>query len=111
MSEDRRVPRRSNYEVRLEAQSAKQAYGVERLRPVNIIRCLNSGWIPTRQGKRKLIYRVVDTDEMPGKDGRTEFTPDTVIISVPRTVHDKAFWGDGRSRMTLAHELGHGVMH
>lgn len=48
---------------------------------------------------------------MGGKDGRTEFTRDAVIISVKRSVHDKALWGDGRSRMTLAHELGHGVMH
>jgi Zn-dependent peptidase ImmA (M78 family) len=32
-------------------------------------------------------------------------------MSVKRSVHEKAGWGDGRSRMTLAHELAHGVMH
>ena len=34
-----------------------------------------------------------------------------VVISVKRSVHEKAQFGDGRSRMTLAHELAHGVMH
>ena len=44
-------------------------------------------------------------------DGKTEFADDCVIISVKKSVHDKALFGDGRSRMTLAHELAHGVMH
>ena len=111
MSEDRRVPRRSDSEIRDEACRAKKAYGAAGRRPVNVIRCLQSGWIPTRQGKKNLVYNVVDDHEMEGKDGRTEFTPDAVIITVKRSVHEKANWGDGRSRMTLAHELAHGVMH
>jgi uncharacterized protein DUF955 len=112
MSEDYRVPKRSDNEIREEANQTKEAYGVvDHRRPVNIIRCLQSGWIPTRQGRRKLVYNVVDDEEMGGKDGRTEFTHDAVIISVKRSVHEKAGWGDGRSRMTLAHELAHGVMH
>ena len=48
---------------------------------------------------------------MDNRDGKTEFTEEAVIISVKRSVHQKALWGDGRARMTLAHELGHGVMH
>jgi hypothetical protein len=112
MSEDYRVPKRSDNEVREEANQTKQAYGVvDHRRPVNIIRCLQSGWIPTRQGRRKLVYNVVDDEDMGGKDGRTEFTRDAVIISVKRGVNERANWGDGRSRMTLAHELAHGVMH
>jgi Zn-dependent peptidase ImmA (M78 family) len=48
---------------------------------------------------------------MGNKDGKTEFTRDTVIVSVKKSVHEKATFGDGRARMTLAHELAHGVMH
>jgi hypothetical protein len=44
-------------------------------------------------------------------DGKTEFLENKVIIFVKRSVHQKALWGDGRARMTLAHELAHGVMH
>lgn len=105
------VPKRSNKEIRAEALSAKKFYETEKRRPVNIIRCLSSGQILTRRGRRKLVYNVVDDELMGNRDGKTEFVADTVIISVKRSVHQKAFWGDGRARMTLAHELGHGVMH
>jgi hypothetical protein len=111
MSEDYRVPKRSDAEIREEAYQAKREYETANRRPVNVIRCLQSGRIPTRYGRKRLIYNIVDDDEMGGKDGRTEFAHDEVIISVKRTVHERANWGDGRARMTLAHELGHGVMH
>src|SRR5271154_1797003 len=111
MSDDYSVPKRSNKEIRAEALSTKKFYGTEKRRPVNIIRCLQSGQILTRRGRRKLIYNIVDDDLMDNRDGKTEFTADAIIISVKRSVHQKALWGDGRARMTLAHELGHGVMH
>ena len=72
---------------------------------------LQCGWIPTRFGRKKLTYRVVDDEEMGTQDGRTEFAKGEVIITVRKSVHEKATWGDGRSRMTLAHELAHGVLH
>jgi hypothetical protein len=111
MSDDYRVPKRSNKETRAEALSAKNFYETEKRYPVNIVRCLQSGKILTRRGRRKLIYKVVDDELMGTRDGKTEFTTEAVIISVKRSVHQKAIWGDGRSRMTLAHELGHGAMH
>jgi len=109
--DDYRVPVRADRELREDATQARGAYGTDNRRPVNIIKHLQSGWIPTRKGRRHLIYRVADDAEMGDKDGRTEFTHDTVIITVKKSVHDKAYWGDGRSRMTLAHELAHGVLH
>lgn len=111
MSGDYRVPKRSDDEIRDDAQRTKLAYGTADRRPVNVIRCLQSGWIPTRHGRKELVYHLVNDDEMGGKDGRTEFTQDAVIVSIKRSVHQEALWGDGRSRMSLAHELGHGVMH
>jgi hypothetical protein len=111
MSDDRRVVRRQDDEVRRLARQTKEDYGIQRLRPVNIIRCLESGSVLTCRGRKKLAYRVLDDTEMGADDGKTEFTPDVVIISVKRSVHQSALWGDGRSRMTLAHELGHAVLH
>jgi hypothetical protein len=105
------VPKRKNKEIRAEALAAKKFYKTEERRPVNIIRCLQSGQILSRRGRRKLVYKVVDDELMENRDGKTEFTADSVIISVKCTVHQKAVWGDGRARMTLAHELGHGAMH
>jgi hypothetical protein len=111
MSDDYLVPKRKNKEIRAEALSAKKFYETEKRRPVNIIRCLQSGKILTRRGRKQLIYKVVDDELMEGRDGKTEYTAEAVVISVKRSVHQKAVWGDGRARMTLAHELGHGVMH
>lgn len=109
--EDKRVPARHNYQLRTDAEDTKREYGVTGRHPVNIIKCLQSGWIPTRWGRRKLIYNVVNDEELGTKDGKTEFTRDTVTISVKKSVHEKATFGDGRARMTLAHELAHGVLH
>jgi hypothetical protein len=111
MSDDSEVPKLSDREIRARAQECKKAYGTEKRRPVNIIKCLQSGWIPTRYGRKKLTYRLVDDEDLGTKDGRTEFAGSEVIITIKRSVHDRAFWGDGRSRMTLAHELAHGVLH
>jgi hypothetical protein len=111
MSDDYPAPSRSNDQIRIEARQTLKAYGGEKRWPVNIVRYMQSGWIPTRYGKKELIYKIVPDDQMGDKDGRTEFTADAVIISVKQSIHQKAVWGDGRSRMTLAHELAHGVMH
>lgn len=111
MSLDCRVPKRSDKEIRQEAIATRCGYKTEHRRPVNIIRCLQSGWIPTRRGRKELVYEIVDDEQMGRDDGKTEFVDDKVIITVKRSVHQKALWGDGRSRMTLAHELAHGVMH
>jgi len=89
----------------------KDFYKVSNRRPVNIVACLQSGWILTDQGRKKLIYRILNDPEMGNDDGKTEFADGCVIISVKKSVHEKALFGDGRSRMTLAHELAHGVMH
>jgi hypothetical protein len=65
----------------------------------------------TDQGRKNLIYKIIDDEEMEKVDGKTEFAGETVTISIRRSVHQQASFGDGRARMTLAHELAHGVMH
>ena len=112
MSDDRRVNKRYDWQVRDTASRTKDFYKVSNRRPVNIIACLQSGSILTDQGRKNLIYRALNDPEMGGNDGSTEFSDDCVIISIKKSVHEKALFGDGRSRITtLAHELAHGVMH
>jgi len=109
--DDRRVSKRYDWQVRDSASRTKDFYKVSNRRPVNVNACLKSGRILTDQGERPLVYRVLDDIEMGGSDGKTEFAEGIVTISVKKSVHDRALFGDGRSRMTLAHELAHGVMH
>ena len=109
--DDRRVTRRSNRECRDIAVRAKTYYGNERRWPLDIRKILRSGKIQTLCGERVLIYEVVDDHILGDKDATTELVNGTIKITAKHSVDQKAGWGDGRARMTLAHELGHGVMH
>jgi IrrE N-terminal-like domain len=111
MSEDRRVKGRDNEEVRRHARNCKVDYVVDRIHPVNILRVLRSGSIQTLYGRKKLVFNVVEDEELGTVDAKTEFSTDTVTITTKRCVELRATLGVGRDRMTLAHELGHAVMH
>ena len=111
MSDDYRVNKRYDWQVRATAARTKDFYKVSNRRPVNIVSLLQSGWVLTDQGRKHLEYRILEDPEMGRDDAKTDFVDDCVIITVKRSVHENAVFGDGRSRMTLAHELGHAVMH
>ena len=111
MSVDYRVNGRSDYEVGRIARRARSAYQQDGRCPVDVIRCLESGWVRTEFGRKKLELKVVPDSEMPNDDARTEYIDGVVVVMVRRSVYLLAKCGDGRSRMTLAHELGHAVMH
>lgn len=111
MSEDYSVNRRFDFIVRQTAERTKKFFGVDKIRPVNIIRCLESGLIQTEYGRKKLVYKTVPDHELPESEAMTEFAPGVVTITARESVHDKAVVGDGRARMTLSHEIGHAVMH
>ncbi len=111
MSIDSRMPPRSDAELRRIAERAKAEFGISRRWPVNINQCLNSGSVLTLYGKKQLVFRIVDDAELPGADAKTEFVTGVVTITCRRSVHDQAVMGVGRDRMTLAHELGHAVLH
>jgi hypothetical protein len=109
--DDRRVTRRSNRECREIAFKTKEYYRVQGRWPVKVTDILRSGKILTLRGEKKLAYVVVNDDVLGDKDAKTEFENETVRITVKRSVDSQAGWGVDRPRMTLAHELGHGVMH
>lgn len=109
--DDRRVARRSDDEVRRIAQRIKAYYRIERTWPVNIGRVLRSGKVLTLRGEKRLIYNLADDRVLGIKDARTEIVDDSVVVTAKSAIDSAATWGDGRSRMTLSHELGHAVMH
>jgi hypothetical protein len=109
--DDRRVTRRSNTECRDIANRTKSYYRIERLWPVNISRILRSGKILTLRGKKVLVYEVVADEVLGNKDAKTELIDGSIKITTKKSVDSQAAWGVDRARMTLAHELGHAVMH
>jgi hypothetical protein len=111
MPNDRRVPARSDVEVRRIAERTKAEFGVSRRRPVNILRCLESGSLLTLYGRKKLIFHVVDDKELAEAYAKTEFSKGVVTVTCRRSVRERAMMDVGRDRMTLAHELAHAVLH
>jgi hypothetical protein len=111
VSVDKRVPGRSDEEIRRIADRTKTDFGASRLRPVNILRHLESGSVLTVYGRKKLVFLVVDDEELGAVDAKTESSKGTVTITCKRSVRNRAEMGVGRDRMTLAHELGHAVLH
>ncbi|MCA1372307.1 MULTISPECIES: ImmA/IrrE family metallo-endopeptidase [unclassified Bradyrhizobium] len=109
--DDRRVTRRSNDECRRIAQNTKAYFGIKRIWPVYIGQILRSNKILTLRGEKPLRYHVVDDHVLGTKDARTEEIDGTIVITAKRTIDSQACWGDDRPRMTLAHELGHAVLH
>jgi hypothetical protein len=111
MSADKRVTARSDAEVRRIAERAKVEFGVSRRRPIDILRCLQSGTVYTLYGRKKLIFDVLDDEMLGNADAKTEYSKGIITITCKRSVHDRAERVIGRDRMTLAHELGHAAMH
>lgn len=94
------------------AERTKAEFGVSRRRPVNILRCLESGSVLTLYGRKKLVFTVVEEDsEVKDADAKTEFSKGVVTITCRRSVCERARMGVGRDRMTLAHELAHAALH
>ena len=109
--DDRRVTRRSNDECRRIAESTKVYFGVGRTWPVYVGRFLRSGKVLTLRGERPLIYRVVDNQTLGVQDAKTEMIDGAIVVTAKHAIDSLAGFGEGRARMTLAHELGHAVMH
>ncbi len=109
--DDYRVKGRSNLEIRQLAKKTREFFGVAGKRHVDVLACLASKSIWTVIGKKLLKFQVRPDIEMGTADGMTSHGKDFVAIAIKQSVHDAAFMGDGRARNTLAHELGHAVMH
>lgn len=56
-----------------------------------------------------LEFEVVDDTELVGMEAQTK--PDDEFIQIRQSVYDLAAKGDGHCRFTLAHELGHLLLH
>jgi hypothetical protein len=109
--DDRRVARRSNDECRRIAENTKSYFGIGRTWPVYVGRILRSKKVLTLRGEKLLIYSVVNSQALGVKDAKAEMVDGAIVITAKQTVDSLAAFGEGRARMTLAHELGHAVMH
>ncbi len=111
MSDDYRVPARSDADVHGLAKAARSFFGVADAGYVDVLACLAKERIWTVTGEKRLIFDIKSDADLGSADGLTSFAKDAITISVKRSVRYDAFMGVGRARNTLAHEIGHAVMH
>ncbi|SRR5579883_336389 len=109
--DDYRVKGRSNLEIRQLAKKMREFFGVAGDRRIDVLACLAWQSIWTVNGEKRLEFQIRADAEMSTADGITSHGSEIVTIAVKQSVRDAAFMGDGRARNTLAHELGHAVMH
>jgi IrrE N-terminal-like domain len=111
MEEDYRVKGRSNLEFRELAKKLRDFFGVGEHSRVDVLACLSTRSIWTVKGVQRLNFQVRPDPEMGRDDAVTSYGKGIITIAVKQSVRDQALVGDGRARQTLAHELGHAVMH
>ena len=111
MSDDYRVRSLSNADVRAIAKKARDFFGMSDVECVDVLACLKRPHVWTVAGKRRLNFLVRPDVEMGTDDGATSYAKGIVTIAIKQSVHDEALVSVGRPRNTLAHELGHAVMH
>jgi hypothetical protein len=116
MSDDYRVKPRSDAEIRGLAQKARAGFGFTNVPRLDPIACLKRESIETAFGKKRLFFEVRPDAELAQDEAFTSYGclsngQPFVRITVRDSVYRQARLGLGRARMTLAHEIGHAIMH
>jgi len=110
-SDDYRDVPRKNSEVRSLALRLRSFFGIADAERVDVLECAGRTQIWTVKGVRPFKLEVVSDDNMKDDVALTSYDGKTIVVQIPLRVHRSAFLGDGFSRNTIAHELGHAVMH
>src|SRR5690348_7693498 len=111
MAHDYRADPLKNSQVRYYAKKVRVFFGVADQSRVDVLDCAKRPSIWTVRGERPLKFEIRSDPEMGDDDGRTIFDNGSITIAVKRSVYHAAYLGDGRARNTIAHELGHAVLH
>ena len=77
----------------------------------DVVALLERDTIPTRFGMKAFTYKMVADEELWVDGAITLVSPTTVRIRVSRSTMERASSLDRRARMTIAHEMMHGVLH
>jgi hypothetical protein len=119
MSTDYIVKGRSNVELRNIANALRKSLGLDRVKVVDIVECLTSGWVETIGGKKRLVVEIVADADIGGDDAISISEKYRAIIKIKKTVWEFAtpLFHLGsvspshlRARFTLAHEYFHVVL-
>lgn len=111
MFDDYIVDQRSDAQIRSIAKRARSSFAVVTEDRVDLLACLKKISINTEYGDKALKFERRADSEMPAAEGMTIFSPREVTIVLPERTISALKFGQGRARNTVAHEIGHAVMH
>ena len=109
MANDYLVKERSNDECRDLAKRARIWFGQDAAQYIDVCECLTKGEIWTFFGIRRLVLKINPDEEMGEDDAVTTYAAGVITITTKQSCWNRAQRKHGRSRQTLAHELGHAV--
>lgn len=95
----------SRVEIRVFANKVRELFGIEELMEVPILKVMEVGLPAIIPGFHLEIVKDIDLDA----DARAY--PSESRITIRESVYNAAYSGDGRSRFTIAHEIGHLLIH
>ena len=101
----------SDRQVIAYARQLRRYHGLNELEVPDVLALLSLGKILTRFGEKELLYLVVPDCELGENEGITIISETRVRIRLSKTTYERAVAGNGRSRMTVAHEFMHGLLH
>jgi hypothetical protein len=93
------------------ANRLRNFFEIGELSVPDVIELLNRDRIFTRFGEKHFEYKVVPDTEIAGDEALTLVSNSHVRIRISENTYQRAKALDRRSRFTLAHELGHVVLH
>ena len=99
-----KVSPKSLNDIRKIARNFRAILGCTSDEPIDIVRVLEHGL-----GSIGLEYEIISEDKMGSKHGETFLGQDKIFIR--EDVYDNACKGSGRDRLTIAHEIGHFLLH
>ena len=106
MNDDYRSLPLSRDDIRAEAWKLRVVLGASQAKALPILKILEYGMGRLFPGFNRTI---VSKDEMPGREAVTY--PAANEIDIREDTYLLAYYGDPRARFTLAHEIGHLILH
>ena len=98
------VPPLSLKQIRKRCELIRRIFNIPLNAPVDIVKVFE--YILTQIG---VEFEIVPKHEMGAKHGET--IPSENRIRIREDVYERACYGHGRDRLTMAHELGHLLLH
>lgn len=98
----------SRKQIRMYAKSIRATLGLTDCTRIDIVR-LAEIVFPELFAKDGFSFEILTREEMGSDHGLTD--PSTGRVMIREDVYDQACQGMGRDRLTIAHELGHFLLH